>query len=156
MPKPYLNTTKVDDVIHLVKKMVPLPRDAYVGNATPQGRMYLEHVLKTYNMSETNRARLQTMNRDYFYGISHAYNNKNRENQKMLEVVPLWTHSAHNSIQSSRRKNNTNAKQSTLDVDYAISKYFRETNIRAPYRNNRFKNVKYLYRYILLRAVNKR
>lgn len=153
MPKPYLNTTKVDDVIRKAKRMVPLPRDAYVGNVTPQGKMYIDHVLKTYNMSGTNRMRLEAMNHEYFHGITHAYNNKIRENQKMLELITKWTHSAHNDIQHSRRKNNRNVKNKSRHVNYAISKYFRETNIRAPYKNTRFKKVKYLYRAVDLQDI---
>lgn len=155
MPKPYLNTTKVDDVIRNVKRMVPLPRDAYVGDVTSKGKMYIEHVLDTYNMSEVNRLRLQTMNHDYFHRLAFVYNNKRMENKKMLELIPLWTHSAHNKIQYSRRKNNTNAKGNTRNVNYAISKYFRETNIRAPHKHNRFKNVNYLYRSVDLQDIPK-
>ena len=152
MPKPYLNKEKIDEVVRKASRMVPLPHNAYFGFSMPRGLLYIDHILNTYNMSEKNRERLALMNNRYFHGLKDAYTNKSEENRMFLHSIPHWTQGPYQDVQKARRRrfqtNNNVPNNNARNVNYALAKYFRETDVRVPYKPDRFKNVRYLYRKV--------
>lgn len=164
MPKPYLNKEKVDEIIRQTKKMIPLPRNAYLKTQTPMGKVYIDYILRSHNMSNVNRNRLAALSDVYFHSLSLAYNSKKKENNMFLRSIPNWTLGPYGTIQHNRRNQNNSMKRRSYrnmmkyrhnigkskanHLNYALTKYFRETNIRVPNRPTVFKNIKYLYRTI--------
>jgi len=162
MAKKYLNTKDVDSIVRKARRMVPLPEQAYMHGAHPAGYAYISHVLNTHNMGNKNRERLEKLNRDYFKRLTNVHSSKNNENRAFLEKIPNWTFGPYQNIQRARRgytssnsRNNNvfKANGDSKNVDYALTKYFRETDVRAPHRPNRFRKVDYLYRAVDLSKV---
>ena len=152
MKKPYLNKAGVDEVLNEASKMVPLPESAYVGPDIPRGLLLVNHILNTHDMSKNNKERLQTLNEEYFRKLRNSSRKFHNKERVHYAGISEWTHGPYQQIQRARRGGYAPKRvvDNALTTNYVLAKYFRETDVRSPYKPVGFENTRFLYRKVIL------